>query len=68
MYPPEEVARPEVETHGGHAGPDDCLVGQVEAVQVLGQDLHLAQWDSARVIHLNSARVGQWDNARVLVL
>ena len=55
---PEEVSCPQVEAHGGHTGPDDSLVGQVQAVEVLGEDLHLQQgysetalqWDSEHLV------------------
>ena len=41
LDPAEEVSLPQLERHGRHAGPDDGLVGEVEAVEMLGEDLHL---------------------------
>ncbi len=41
LDPAEEVGGPEEDGHGGDAGPDHRLVGQVHAVQVRAQDLNL---------------------------
>ena len=43
LDPAQKVSRPEAKAHGCHRWPDDSGMGQVEAVQVLGQDFHLVE-------------------------